>query len=725
MPDTRDLTEDVDIDINGLFAALWRRKLLILLVTLIGGGLLFVILSSLPARYKGETSILIEKRESVFTRLREDELPASVTNFDEQAVGSQVQILGSDDLALAVIRKLELAKHAEFSAEGEEKSVLTRLLDRFRTQAAPRIAGETKILQTFRKRLQVYPAEKSRVIVIGFWAHDRELARDVPNAIAEEYLALTRETKFESNQAATEWLAPEIADLREKIREAEAKAAEFRATSDILIGGNNALLATQQLSEVSSELSRVRAERSSAEAKIDAIRAALADGGSVDVISDVLSSPLIQRLRERQATIEGDISQLSTTLLSNHPRIKSLRSQLVDINRQITAAAGNILKSLESNVEIARKQEAVLVQEVNRLKAESARVGEAEVELRALEREAAAQRELLQTYLTRFREAAGRQQGEYLPIDARVISRATLPASAYFPKVVPFTAAGTLALFLVTVVLLLAIELLSGRVFVRTGERIEPVAVDDTHRQPVATTPPAEPAAELAEIKAPPIVPAADALLSDAGTATPPPEAVANDREVFGLKTAAEAIAGLGSATIAVLSFEGVEGTPLAGALARSLAEAGQQTAIVDCTGDAATARAMLGETALPGLADVLRGAATLRTVLYKDGGSPAHVLAPGDFSRNEDGATPDIGRLPKVVEALTASYDFVVFDCGSAAMESLAKVAGTETVILVPVSTETFEAGRAFERRLRAAGYLETIMVRAERSEARSASAA
>jgi len=225
------------------------------------------------------------------------------------------------------------------------------------------------------------------------------------------------------------------------------------------------LLATQQLSEVSSELSRVKAERLSAEAKIDSIRAAIEDGGSIDVIPEVISSPLIQRLREREVTTKAEISELSATLLPNHPQIKSLRSQLPEIESQIRQAANNILTSLENNVNLSRKQEQALLQDVNRLKAEASRVNEAEVELRALEREAASLRERLESYLGRFNEAQSRQASGYVPSEARIIERAVLPPEHYFPKVLPFTLAGMVAMMILSMVGYLAIELLSGRAF--------------------------------------------------------------------------------------------------------------------------------------------------------------------------------------------------------------------------------------------------------------------
>ena len=53
----------------------------------------------------------------------------------------------------------------------------------------------------------------------------------------------------------------------------------------------------------------------------------------------MLSSELIQRLRERQVQLKADIADLSTTLLDNHPRIRALRSQLADLDEQIRGEA--------------------------------------------------------------------------------------------------------------------------------------------------------------------------------------------------------------------------------------------------------------------------------------------------------------------------------------------------------------------------------------------------
>jgi uncharacterized protein involved in exopolysaccharide biosynthesis/Mrp family chromosome partitioning ATPase len=770
MSAVRDLGQDVDIDIAGLLAEVWKRKFFIAIVTIASCVALFMAMSSISPRYKASARVLIENRESVYTRRAEGDLGIGASQFDEQAIGSQVQILSSDDIALKVISQLDLASDPEFGS-GAQPSLLDSLLAGFGADGgAASLTPEERVLKTFRKRLQVFAADKSRVIVIEFWAKSRDMAQRVPNAIADEYLELNKQAKLESNAEATEWLGPEIDALRNKVRSAEAKVAEFRASSDILLGNNNALLATQQLSEASSELSRLRADRSAAEAKAQAIRAAIDQAGSLDIFPEVSSAPLIQRLRERQVGLRAEISELSTSLLPGHPRLKALNSQVADFDNQIRVAARDIVTGLQNNVAVLRNQEQVLIAEVDRLKAESARVGEAEVELRALEREANSQRQLLENYLTQFRAAASRQDREYLPVDARIISRAVRPVDHYFPKVIPFTIAGTLTVLILLVAGVLAIALMTGRAFravpapgMAAGpvaasavpQRIEPEpyrpqpaeelvppapspeAIDRAlgRRNPAAQEKPANVAPQpqqrpvsqqyvdrilasqsfLPEIEAPAMAPDLPGEPAPSGRPHTVPVA-ANDPETFAFRHTEEAIRDMGRARIAIVSPAGDPGSELAWLLSRRLAETGSSVALVDLTGSGVTAQQFLGRGDLPGLRDLLSGAAGFSQCIHRDRHSGVYVMPAGLASD----APISMDRLAMVADAMDENYDFVLFDCGFTGPAGLSRLVDPETVVLISREGATVAEAAQCMDEFRASGMAEAVLVRIEPEFAR-----
>jgi exopolysaccharide transport family protein len=467
---------DVDVDLGRLFAGLAARWKRVVLVALAVTALALGFAAIATPLYKAETRVLIETRESVFTRPDsngENERPL----LDEEGIASQVEVMLSTDILKTVAAKLDLARLPEFD-DAADMSTLSRLLVIAGLKADPNeVPPEERVLKNFREKLSIYRVEKSRVIVIEMSSEDPKLAAEIPNALADAYISVQGEAKLLSNSEATDWLAPEIDSLSKRVKEAEQKVANFRAQSDLLIGQNNSVLATQQLSELSTELSRVRASRGAAEANAESVRAVLKSGGSLDALPDVMSSTLIQRLRERQVQLKADIADMSTTLLENHPRIRALRSQLADLDRQIRTEAENVLKGLGAEARTAQMREQQLVADLNALKAESARAGEEEVELRALEREANAQRQLLESYMARYREASSRGEGKYLPADARIFSRAVTPSEPYFPKALPIAGAAFVGSLLVMIILTLMQELFSGRAM-RPAQGARPEAVE-------------------------------------------------------------------------------------------------------------------------------------------------------------------------------------------------------------------------------------------------------
>lgn len=676
---------DLDIDIGALVSSLARdwKRIALVAACVTAGAFAFASLST--KHYQAETRILIETRESVFTR--PDAGNDDATILDDQGVTSQVEVIGSADLLKQVARDLDLAAIPEFEASGQV-SFPGRMLILFGLKADPvELPPEDRVLKAFREKLTVYRVENSRVIVVQFSSENPALAARVPNAIADAYIALQRSAKQQSNADATDWLEPEIADLSAKVKAAEGRVADFRSNSDLMLGNNNAALATQQLSELSSELSRVKASRAASEATASAVRRALASGASIDALPGVLASPLIQRLRETQVQLKADIADLSATLLDNHPRIRALRSQLADLDGQIRNEARKVLEGLDTEADAARLREVELTAELNRFKAESARVGEQEVELRALEREAAAQRDLLETYLTRYREAASRKDRNYLPADARIFSRASAPSEPYFPKVVPITAAAFVAALLVMALATLLRELFSGRAL-----------------RPAAT---AEP---VREVPMPAFAPERAQAMP-----VPAPDAKAERAPVFtkgqiSVEAAVERLISRGASRAIFVSPEGDEGAATAIMVAREVADAGLRTLLLDLTSTGAVSRPMLDGTSHKGITDLLCSEAQFTDIIHPDLYSDCHVIPVG--TADPARAMRAVDRLPIIMDSLTTAYDLVIVECGPAEPASLKRLVSGATEVIVSVIEEQDAAIGSTEQSLKSVGYDKAFLV-------------
>ena len=729
-------TNDVDVDLGRLFSSLargWRR---ILGVALVLTGLAFLFAWLATPLYQAETRLLIETRESVFTRPDSTD-DSSRTILDEEGVTSQVEVISSADILKQVARQLNLTGRPEFD-EAANLSIIDRVMIVAGLKSDPsEIPPEERVLKAFREKLSVYRVDKSRVIVIEFSSEDPKLAAEVPNLIADTFIAVSRDAKQLSNSDATDWLKPEIEDLTRRVKEAEAKVAAYRSQSDLLIGQNNEVLATQQLAELSTELSRVRAARGAAEANAQGVRAALENGASLDSVPEVLSSGLIQRLRERQVQLQADIADLSTTLLDNHPRIRALRSQSADLERQIRLEAQKVLRGLQAEARTAQLREDQLVAQLNQLKAASARAGDQQVELRALEREAAAQRELLESYLTRYREAASRNERSYLPADARVFSRATVPAEPYFPKIIPIVGAAFVASLLIMAVVTLLQELFSGRAMrPAQGAAVAPVGeVAMPAPRPAAAAGgdpegarPAKPAVAapeklvVAKAADPVVEPVAKPVAAPAARSridpvepTQPTSSIEPSEKIVpepqrpslgevSIAGAAEKLIAGGATRAIFVSPEGDEAAAAAVLVAREVADSGLRVLLLDLTASGAASLPMLESSSYSGITNLLAAEAQFTDVIHADLYSDCHVIPVG--TADPARAMRAIDRLPIIMNSLTTAYDVVVVECGPADAEAIRRLVSGATEVMVSVLEPGDASVREVASELEARGY-------------------
>lgn len=691
---------DVDVDLGRLFGSLARNWKRIVAVSLGVTAVAFMFASMATPHYRAETRILIENRESVYARPTTATSEADRPLLDSEAVASQVEVISSNDILREVARKLKLASYDEFGARGET-STLSNLLILTGLKSDPSQASvEDRVLRAMRERLNVYNVDRSRVIVVSFSSTDPKLAADVPNAIADAYLAVQEQAKRLTTADATEWLEPEIADLRKRVREAEARVADYRAKADLLAGGqNNTVIANQQLSEISSELVRVSAARSAAQARAKAIRDALASGASAESIPEVLNAPVIQRLRERQAQISSDLADASTTLLENHPRIRSLNAQLAEVEQQIRSEARKVLASVESEASSMRARETELTGDLNRLKAAAAQAGGDEVELRALEREAAAERALLESYLTRYREAASRADRNYLPADARIFSRATQPYEPYFPKVLPITAAAFVGSALLLAIFTLLAELFSGRAMRPAPRVIEPV-------EEIVM-----PAVRLANVEGAADADGAEEVVEAVADNGPDPiEAIPAQRDELTIEEAADRLAESNVSRAVFISPEGDEAAAASVLVAREVSDAGLRVVFLDLTSTGTPSATMLESNRYPGITNLLAAEAQFSEIIRADLYSDCHVISVG--TAHMEKAMRAIDRLPIILASLETAYDLIIVECGPTDAESLSRVVTDTTEILVSVIEPEDEAIRETSLDLAESGYREVLRV-------------
>ena len=689
-------SESGDLDLRAIGQALGSKRGWIIVPTLLAAVLSVTAVNMVTPRYKSEARILIDGRENVFLRPN-NERNEERNALDPEAVTSQVQLLLSRDLAREIIKKNKLAERPEFDPVLQGPSPVKSLLALVGIGRDPfSLTPEERVLDAYYDRFTAYAVDKSRVIVIEFQSRDPELAARVANSIADGYLVLQQGARQDQARSASQWLSGEIENLRKKVADAESRVEEFRSKSSLFVGTNNTTLSNQQMGEINTQLNNARALKSDAESKARLIREMLQSGKPIEA-SEVLNSELIRRLAEQRVTLRAQLAEQSSTLLDGHPRIKELKAQLADLDRQLREEASKISRSLDNDARIASGRVEGLSASLEQLKKQASSTNGQDVQLRALEREAKAQRDLLESYLAKYREANTRENIEAAPADGRIISRASVSNSPAYPKKLPIVLIATLATLLLSAGAIVTGELLrmtaprtlaafaSAPAAVRIPAAAATVSVDETEPEPELES---EPTA-VASADAPDIVSGLSEIerladsLRDAGEAA---------RKITVLGTASSESITLTALTIARL-------------IARSA-----KVVLVDLASSSTTISAISVDPNAPGLAELMLGEASFAQVITKDQLSRVHLVSAG--RPGSDRALLQSPRLGLAIDALLRVYEHVLLDAGTASDLPAELLTAQARAVVVPDASMAADARTLMCDQLKAVGFSEVTML-------------
>ena len=604
-------------------------------------------------RYTGEAKLILESRDPAFARTAQERAD-QLAPIDEQAVASQVQVVMSRDLAREAIRRLKLVGNPEFDPGSSSIGPVQRVLMMLGIGANPLDRpAEDRVLDAYFEHLLVFPAGKSRILTIEFRAKDAKLAAEGANTIAQLYISSLEADKVDTARYASTWLGGNIDGLRKRVAEAEAKVEAFRAKNG-LVGSGGATgqpLTTQQLGELSSQLSQARILKADLAGRVKAIKDLIKDGRAFE-ITEVANNEVVRRIVDNRIAVRAQLALESRTLLPAHPRIKELHAQLEDLDAQIKTSAERIARTLENDAKIAGSRVESLQAAVDGQQDVVVKGNTSEIQLRALEREAKAQREQLESYLSRYREAAARDGESATPADARIVSRAVTPEVPSFPKKLPIVSFATLVTLMLAVGGVLASALLAegGR-----NAKESDTAFDTSDRRPRR-----EPELERPTFAFPEARPPAHWSEDEAALATAAPAPVARmQAEAYDLAPLIARIGGAGRLPgdrsgyrILVMETEASPGeNALHDALVRAL---GRKASLV--TIDLNNPHA---GTAERGFSDLIAGDAAFLDVIQSAGESGLHRIAAGRTEADVLFDEPD--TLSLTFEAMAEAYGWVV----------------------------------------------------------------
>lgn len=659
-------TEDLRMDIGALFGALWARLLRIILVTLFFIAVAYGVLMFVPKMYESSASLLVEDRSSSYTQSAGTASTGTSGGgiTIDALMSSQIELIKSRDTLLTVIDTENLRSIPELN--GTSANPIAAVMALIGRKPEPRSVDET-VLANLVDRLTVIRERDSAVISIYVRSTDPQLSATIANAIAAEHVKRRAGQVMADTAEASSWLEQQISGLRTRVQEADQAVADYRAANGMFAGANGTTLPDQQISDIGRQITDAQGRRNAAEQRARLIRSLLASGQPLDGVEDVRSSAAIQSLLQSRATFQAELAEKLATLLPAHPTIRGLNAQITQVNAQITAEARRVADGLAAQVTLEDGVIASLNEDLARARLAASTQAQGSVTLDSLQREAKAQRDVLDSYLLRYRDASGRTEaGATLP-DVRIITRAAPSVVPASPKVaLTLGAVGFIALALQIGAVLFG-ELMSGRA-VYDRASLRPVRNDDIDLAEPDTVD------EMVDSPGP--------MLVDAPIDDDPVEIaarVAGDGPALDLSAIASDLT-LGRVRIVLLAAMSEARDAAIGA--DTLAAEALRHGLSVCRVDAGSSRI----SSVPGLTDLSASRATFGDVVHKLRGGLAEVPW---------GQMPALDRRSDrpltLVEALADVYEVVIVSTGRISVNSsLPMFAGLASRLVIVSREET-----------------------------------
>lgn len=391
------------VDIKAVLRSVWQVRFVIAATTILGGAAGVAIALSTPSIYLSESRLYIDPRE---VRLTDSDLSKQslATEGILALVDSQLEVLRSRTVMEKVARDLDLQSDAEFSGTGAAEG-----------EVSPRT------LQKLSDAIRVWRDPKTFIVIVEAQSRSPERSALIVNRLVETFLG--EETAAQSGffQKTTAALDQRLAELKAELDTAEKAIEEYKARNDI-VGAGGELIADKQLLSLSDQVAAARNRIAEAKAKADVSGKVRLDDVLTGAFPEEVGSMALAELRKQHAATRAQLSSLDASLGPRHPQriaaVQSLESSRAEIANELRRIAA----TAQTELDRAESAERDLVRQFAAQKARQINSSGEMVELRELERNAAATREIYESFLKRASET--REEEKLTAKNIRVVSRA-------------------------------------------------------------------------------------------------------------------------------------------------------------------------------------------------------------------------------------------------------------------------------------------------------------
>jgi len=359
-------------------------------------------------------------------------LKGTAGGYDEEDylvnLDTQAKILESDNIALHVIKNLQLDQDSRF----------TGIPVKAASRAIPVGSGELTanqengLLGAFHGGLSVKVIPRTHIVELHFLSTNPNLSAQIVNGLANTYIEQNYQAKFEATDTTSRWLSGKLSDLQLNVETSQQRLVDYQKAHGIVGVDEKQNVITTKLDQLNKELTEAEMDRIQKESLY---RMSLEGRPELLPRGTSLNETTIDTMKTQADGLEAQLAAMSTQFGANYPKVKELDSQLKTVQGALKKELASEAERYKATYLAALEREKLLRDAFETQKQEANQLNESAIQYNLLRRDYESNRQLYDGLLQRLKEAgvaAGLRNSNVQIIDkARVPLR---PAQPNIPR---------------------------------------------------------------------------------------------------------------------------------------------------------------------------------------------------------------------------------------------------------------------------------------------------
>ncbi|HUL96890.1 MAG TPA: polysaccharide biosynthesis tyrosine autokinase [Usitatibacter sp.] len=289
----------------------------------------------------------------------------------------------------------------------------------------PATRDDNAIVGAFASSVTVEPVRRSRLVRLHFDSTDPFFAAKAVNTLAQSFININLERRFEASSYAKTFLEEKLAQTKARLEDSERELVKYSRELEIFNLDEKQSISSQNLQEFNTAVSKAEQDRIKAEVLYKQAQE------RPDSLPAALDNRHVLQLKDTKSKLEADYQENLKVYKPGYPKMQQLQAQIADLDKQLGDEYDEMRRAALASFRSARSQELMLKERLTGAKQQLLDLQQRSIRYSILKREVDTNRQLYDGLLNRLKEIG--VAGGVGVNNISVVDKAKVPIYPYKP----------------------------------------------------------------------------------------------------------------------------------------------------------------------------------------------------------------------------------------------------------------------------------------------------